>query len=84
MLKHSIVLKFNNVEMLKTPWKMLKSLIRAVRNRTEKLRLLYSPVATTGRRPKKPSARCRAKKVAQRPDVESVHLYRIDKTEIFA
>ncbi len=30
------------------------------------------------------SARCRAKKVAQRPDVESVHLYRIDKTEIFA
>lgn len=33
---------------------------------------------------KKPSARCRAKKVAQRTDVESVHLYRIDKTEIFA
>ena len=30
------------------------------------------------------NARCRAKKVAQRPDVESVHLYRIDKTEIFA
>lgn len=30
------------------------------------------------------SARCRAKKVAERPDVESVHLYRIDKTEIFA
>lgn len=30
------------------------------------------------------SARCRAKKVAQKPDVESVHLYRIDKTEIFA
>jgi hypothetical protein len=29
------------------------------------------------------SARCRAKKVAERPDVESVHLYRIDKTEIF-
>lgn len=81
MLKHSIVLKFNNVEMLKTPWKMLKSLIRDVRNRTEKLRLLYSPVATTGRRP---SAHCRAKKVAQRPDVKSVHLYRIDKTEIFA
>lgn len=30
------------------------------------------------------SARCRAKKVAQRPNVESVHLYRIDKTEVFA
>lgn len=30
------------------------------------------------------NARCRAKKVAQRPDVESVHLYRIDKTEIFS
>ena len=29
------------------------------------------------------SARCNAKKVAQKPDVESVHLYRIDKTEIF-
>ena len=29
-------------------------------------------------------ARCRAKSVAQRPDVESVHLYRIEKTEIFA
>lgn len=29
------------------------------------------------------SARCRAKKKAQRPDIESVHLYRIDKTEIF-
>lgn len=30
------------------------------------------------------SARCRAKSVAKRPDVESVHLYRIDKTEVFA
>ena len=30
------------------------------------------------------SARNRAKKIAERPDVESVHLYRIDKTEIFA
>ena len=30
------------------------------------------------------SARCRAKKVAQRENVESVHLYRIDKTEVFA
>lgn len=30
------------------------------------------------------SARCGAKKVAKRPDVESVHLYRIDKTEVFA
>lgn len=29
------------------------------------------------------SARCRAKKVAQRPDVKFVHLYRIDETEIF-
>jgi hypothetical protein len=29
------------------------------------------------------SARCRAKKMAERPGVESVHLYRIDKTEIF-
>ena len=29
------------------------------------------------------SARCRAKKIAERPGVESVHLYRIDKTEIF-
>nr|DAV70362.1 MAG TPA: hypothetical protein [Microviridae sp.] len=46
------MLKFNNVKKLKTLWKMLKSLIKAVRNRTEKLRLLYSPVATTGRRPK--------------------------------
>lgn len=25
MLKHSIVLKFNNVEMLKTMWKVLKT-----------------------------------------------------------
>nr|DAF70297.1 MAG TPA: hypothetical protein [Microviridae sp.] len=25
MLKHSVVLKFNNVEMLKTMWKMLKT-----------------------------------------------------------
>lgn len=30
------------------------------------------------------NARCRAKKVAEKPNVESVHLYRIDKTEIFA
>ena len=30
------------------------------------------------------SARCRAKKMAQMPGVESVHLYRIDKTEVFA
>ena len=30
------------------------------------------------------NARCRAKKAAQREDVESVHLYRIDKTEVFA
>ena len=30
------------------------------------------------------SAPILGKKVAQRPDVESVHLYRIDKTEIFA
>lgn len=29
------------------------------------------------------SARCRAKKIAERPDVEYVHLYRIDKTEVF-
>lgn len=29
------------------------------------------------------SARCKAKKVAQKPNVESVYLYRIDKTEIF-
>lgn len=29
------------------------------------------------------SARCKAKKVAQKPDVESVHLYRIDKAETF-
>ena len=29
------------------------------------------------------SARCRAKKVVERPDVESVYLYRIDKAEIF-
>lgn len=29
------------------------------------------------------SARRRAKKVAKRPDVESVYLYRINKTEIF-
>ena len=28
-------------------------------------------------------ARYRAKKVAERPDVESVYLYRIDKAEIF-
>lgn len=28
-------------------------------------------------------ARRRAKKVAERPDVEFVHLYRINKTEIF-
>ena len=47
------MLKFNNVKMLKSLWKMLKSLIKAVRNQTKKLRLLYSPVATTGRRPKK-------------------------------
>ena len=30
------------------------------------------------------NARCRAKKIAERPGVESEHLYRIDKTEIFA
>lgn len=29
------------------------------------------------------SARCKAKKIAQKPDVESVHLYRVDKIEIF-
>ena len=29
------------------------------------------------------SARCRARKLAQEPDIESIHLYRIDKTEIF-
>ena len=29
------------------------------------------------------SARCRAKKIAEKNDIESVYLYRIDKTEIF-
>ena len=30
------------------------------------------------------SAHRRAKKVAERPDVESVYLYRIDKTEVLS
>ena len=42
MLKHSVVIKFNNVEMLKTMWKMLKTRTALTRNGLAELRLSYA------------------------------------------
>lgn len=44
MLKHSVMLKFNNVEMLKSLWKMLKSACRGQLCKLAKLPTATLPV----------------------------------------
>lgn len=48
MLKHSVVLKFNNVEMLKGLWKMLKS--RLPRAPVQKGKIAYGNIASLHRK----------------------------------
>lgn len=92
------MLKFNNVKMLKTMLKLLKS----TANRAGRAEAAKSDGARrqSGRQaglikksacgresngaPNLGKMEKTSKKAAQRPDVESVHLYHIDKAEVIA